>query len=265
MSKTLLAAAVAATLFAPAVGFAQTATPIRIGESLTGRISASDPVLVDGIRHDCYRFATEKGRHARIIAQSSDLDAFLVIGQGESCVPFREGSGTDDDSAGGTDAAFNIYASGQRFTIAVLDYDKTAEGAYTLTVEADGPPSTGESLIVEELDWYANDYAAVGVYARRRDETRMSLRQGASEDWTVTVPAGGRYSVLGVCDENCRDFDLIVRGPDGEITRDDAFGDVARVGFGLEQGVAPQITITGVMASCARPTCRAGVAVFRVD
>lgn len=92
----------------------------------------------------------------------------------------------------------------------------------------------GEDLIVDALDVYAADYAEVGVDARRLDETRMSLRQGGAHDWTITVPAGGRYSVLGVCDENCRDFDLIVRGPDGEITRDDSLGDVARAGFGLE-------------------------------
>lgn len=265
MIRTLLATAVAMTLFAPSFTSAQTATPIRIGQALTGRLTASDPVLAEGRRHDCYQLQTEKGRHARVIARSSDFDALLVIGSGSSCTPYREGSGSDDDSGGGTDAAFDLFATGRGVTIAVLGYEDDAEGAYTLSVEADGPHVTGENLIVEALDLYASDYAEVGVNARRLGETRMAMRQGASQDWTVTVPAGARYSVLGVCDENCRDFDLVVIGPEGEVTRDDAFGDVARAGFGLDGGVAPRTTIRGVMASCAQPTCLAGVAIFRVD
>lgn len=265
MIKTLLAPAAATTLFAPLVAVAQTATPIQIGQSLTGQLSASDPILAEGVRHDCYRLVTEKGRHARVVARSSDFDAVLVIGSGQSCTPYQGGSATDDDSGGGTDAAFDLYATGESVAIAVVGYDTDAIGAYSLAIESDGPRLLGEDLIVDALDVYAADYAEVGVDARRLDETRMSLRQGGSQDWTITVPAGGRYSVLGVCDENCRDFDLIIRGPDGEITRDDALGDVARAGFGLEAGVAPSVTLRGVMASCAEATCRAGVAVFRVD
>lgn len=260
-----MAITAAATLAGPAAALAQTVTPIQIGQSLTGQLSASDPILVDGVRHDCYRLVTEKGRHARVVARSSDFDAVLVIASGQSCTPFRETSATDDDSGGGTDAAFDLYATGESVTIAVLGFDIDAMGAYTLAVEPDGPRLIGEDLIVDALDVYAADYAEVGVDARRLHETRMILRQGGSQDWTITVPAGGRYSVLGVCDENCRDFDLIVRGPDGEITRDDSLGDVARAGFGLERGVAPGMTIRGVMASCTSPTCRAGVAIFRVD
>lgn len=265
MIRTLLAAATATAFLAPSLVVAQTATPIQIGQTLTGRLSTSDPILAEGIRHDCYRISTEKGRHARVIARSSDFDAVLVIDRGQSCTPYRKTSATDDDSGGGTDAAFDLFATGETFTIAVVGYAEEAQGAYTLSVEADGPRSTGEDLIMESLDTYALDYADVGVNARRLDATRMSLGQAQAQDWTVTVPAGGRYSVLGVCDENCRDFDLTVRGPDGEISRDDGPGDVARVGFGLGAGASPRITIHGWMASCTRPACRAGIAIFRVD
>ncbi|MCW0047842.1 hypothetical protein OIU13_15065 [Brevundimonas sp. BT-123] len=119
--------------------------------------------------------------------------------------PFSGDLRHGDDSAGGTDAGLKFYPTGESFTIAVLGYDNDAVGAYTLAIEPDGPRLIGEGLIVEALDVYAADYAPVGVEARRVDETRMSLRQRR-----IT---GLDHSVLGVCDENCRGFDLIIRGP----------------------------------------------------
>lgn len=94
MIKTLVAAAAATALFPPFAAFAQTVMPIQIGQSLTGQLSASEPILAQGVRHECYRLVTEKGRHARVVTRPSDFDAVLVAGSGEPCTPFRETSAT---------------------------------------------------------------------------------------------------------------------------------------------------------------------------
>ena len=85
------------------------------------------------------------------------------------------------------------------------------------------------------------------------------LSQGASGTATVQVPSGG-VAIIGVCDENCTDVDMIVRDPSGrEVGRDFEDDDLPMVI--LEDASAGRYTIEVQMPACSG-TCNWGVGVF---
>lgn len=110
---------------------------IRPGESVTGRLSASDPTLGDGSHYDVWRFPVQARHRYRVTLRSDDFDAYLSVGANtaENCGDCTN----DDDGAGGTDAQveFTGRADGT-YQIRANSYDEGETGEYQLTLEDEG-------------------------------------------------------------------------------------------------------------------------------
>lgn len=113
---------------------------------------------------------------------------------------------------------------------------------------------TGAALVAAQLD-AAIDQMGLTPGARLTGR----LAQSGSQMHNVEAPGGMTY-FIGVCDENCRDFDLIVRDASGrELGRDEEVDDVPVV---VVETTAGAHTVEVSMADCAGQ-CHWGVGVFR--
>jgi hypothetical protein len=110
---------------------------IRPGESVSGRLTASDPTLGDGSHYDVWRFPVQARHRYRVTLRSDDFDAYLSVGANtaEHCGDCTN----DDDGAGGTDALveFTGHADGE-YQIRANSYDEGETGEYQLTLEDEG-------------------------------------------------------------------------------------------------------------------------------
>lgn len=132
-----------------------------------------------------------------------------------------------------------------------------AAAALTAAILA-GPAATqnagGAAIVAEQLDAATSE---MGLTAGARVTGRLA--GGRSQMVNIEAP-GGTTWFIGVCDEKCRDVDLIVRDASGrEVGRDEELDDVPVVAVATTAGT---YTVEVSMADCAGD-CHWGVGVFR--
>jgi hypothetical protein len=122
-------------------------------------------------------------------------------------------------------------------------------------------PTAPNTLVRLQLD-----SAVVGMrsegFALQGNYRRGMLRNGGDAAISLALRGGYQYVIMGVCDGDCDDLDLLLT---------DARGDAVDSDFGLDDvpivmaDVArrARYTVTVTMASCTVETCGYGVAVFR--
>src|SRR5690606_12152298 len=72
-----------------------------------------------------------------------------------------------------------------------------------------------ENAALVDADMRARGYESYGP------PSRGELAQGASRNFDIRLEGGRCYAILAVGDENVRDLDLVLIGPDGrEVDRD---------------------------------------------
>jgi len=104
---------------------------IPVGSSVTGQLSASDPVLSDGSHYKLFTFVGTAGQTVQIDLMSNDFDSYLYL---------RGVDGTDiahdDDSGGGLNARIvqTLPATGM-YTIVADTYRSGQFGAFTLQLQ----------------------------------------------------------------------------------------------------------------------------------
>ncbi len=111
-----------------AAAFAGTAaaqTPVRIGETVTARLTQSDQAFGDGSRYKFYGFQGTKGQVISADMTSDDLDPNLILADGLGNPLVK------DDDGGGNCAAH-------------LTYTLPADGAYRLYANSTSPGELGE-------------------------------------------------------------------------------------------------------------------------
>ena len=81
------------------------------------------------------------------------------------------------------------------------------------------------------------------------------------EDLTITLQPGTAYAFMGVCDEDCRDIDLRLYGPDGDEVASDVRSDDWPI-VTVTPGFKGTYRVRVVMASCSRNPCFYGIGVF---
>lgn len=121
-------------------------------------------------------------------------------------------------------------------------------------VSAQAQDPTGAAMVDALLELVSSEFELTlqGKVAGR-------LSQGASGTATIQVPSGG-VALIGVCDENCNDVDMIVRDPSGrEVGRDFEDDDLPMVI--LENATAGRYTVEMQMPGC-NGTCNWGVGVY---
>lgn len=121
-------------------------------------------------------------------------------------------------------------------------------------VPAQAQDPSGAALVDALLDMVSSEF---GLTMQGKAAGRLS--QGASGTATIQVPSGG-VAIIGVCDENCTDVDMIVRDPSGrEVGRDFEDDDLPMVV--LEGATGGRYTIEMQMPAC-NGTCNWGVGVY---
>ena len=116
---------------------------LTLGQPVTGSLDASDPKLPDSSHFDQWTYAGRQGERIQITLESSEFDAYLILGQqnGGSIQSVAE----DDDGAGETNARITaeLPADGT-YLILANSYGDGATGAYTLRVDRGGAANTAQ-------------------------------------------------------------------------------------------------------------------------
>jgi hypothetical protein len=87
------------------------------------------------------------------------------------------------------------------------------------------------------------------------------LNDGGTETLRIDLMGGHSYIVVGVCDTDCDDLDLMLRNAAGtEIDSDYEVDDVPVVAAEVARNGTYQLTVS--MASCSIEPCGYGIAVF---
>jgi hypothetical protein len=198
---------------------------IAMGQTVSGRLAASDPVLGDGSHYHMYLYQGQQGERITVTLRSGDFDAFLSGGSADAD-SFED---SDDDGAGGTDARLvaTVGRSGA-YLIRVNSLEGGETGAYTLTVERASAQAAGPST--EAPPAPATGAGEVRNIAMGETATgRLSTADPAFNDGTHfhTYVYRGRPGDHAVVTLRSADFDAmllgghVVNGEWVDDTRDD--------------------------------------------
>lgn len=122
---------------------------IRPGESVTGRLTASDRTLSDGSLYDVWRFAGVANHRYRVTLRSDDFDAYLSVGS--TAAPGCDDCTADDDGAGGTDARVEfIRSENGTYEIRANALTEGMRGDYQLMLEDEGVVEGQEEVEAHE-------------------------------------------------------------------------------------------------------------------
>ncbi len=103
---------------------------LTLGQTMNSELTSEDQRLEDGSYYELWSFQGQAGSRVTITLRSSAFDAYLTIRDASG-----QSIGTDDDSAGGTDAqvTVTIPANG-RIAIVANSLNEGETGAYTIQV-----------------------------------------------------------------------------------------------------------------------------------
>lgn len=122
-------------------------SPIAVGESVDGALSAGDCPRAGGAYQDAFALVVETEAVLRLDLTSQAFDAYLIL---------RDEAGgeiaSDDDGGSGFDARIERTLSAGTYVIAASSFGPGATGPYTLSVTAPPPPasaiSTSEAPVI---------------------------------------------------------------------------------------------------------------------
>jgi hypothetical protein len=86
------------------------------------------------------------------------------------------------------------------------------------------------------------------------------MNDDASDSWTMSLPGGNTYKIIGACDADCSDLDIEIYEGEKVIVRDVLVDDVPIVTFNVAS--TSQIRIKVLMASCSADPCFFGIVVL---
>ena len=87
------------------------------------------------------------------------------------------------------------------------------------------------------------------------------LDEDETDTWTMPLDGGNEYIIIGACDGDCGDLDIVILDEnDDEVARDTATDDVPVVELDLKDGGMYQIQVT--MYSCSIEPCYFGLGIF---
>lgn len=122
------------------------------------------------------------------------------------------------------------------------------------------PAAAQDEVVRAQLDAAAELMANEG-FALQGSYRAGALRNGAEETVPVELQAGVSYAIMGVCDADCSDMDLILNDPSGmPIEQDIAADDVPIVAVEVTRSGTYQLRVT--MPACSVEPCGYGLALF---
>ena len=90
-------------------------------------------------------------------------------------------------------------------------------------------------------------------YSRAAGPFAGGLSERSSRRYTITLRAGQDYRIVGVCDSRCRDLDLRVFGPRGDLIEQDVLDDAVPV-VHVRPVVTGNYEIEALMQRCGAAT-----------
>jgi len=189
--------------------------PIRLGQTITSELTASDPRVSssDSSHYKSYLYHGRRGEAVRVTMRSSAFDAFLSAGT-RADGAYRQ-SAMNDDGAGGTDALLRyVFAADGDLEIHANSVSP-ATGAFTLALEAgtapgpvvDHPITMGQTVrgtlteqSPEESDGtYYEQYTFTG---RAGQTVQVTMRSQAVDSYlNVGRADGGAFTSLATDDD----------------------------------------------------------------
>lgn len=122
---------------------------------------------------------------------------------------------------------------------------------------------TGRALVTAKLDTVTTALAASG-FAPAGAPTIISIAADNSTEVQMQVQAGKGYVIVGICDENCGDLDLLVLKADGTTVGQDVAEDNAPlVTYVATENTTLRVRVS--MAGCTAASCLAGAALYTGD
>ncbi|HET6231144.1 MAG TPA: hypothetical protein VFE05_13805 [Longimicrobiaceae bacterium] len=219
LSHTLSAAAAAGLLaFAVPAGAQQ---PIRLGQTVTSSLEASDPRVsaADSSHYKLYVYHGNAGEAIRVTMKSGAFDSYLSLGQvtGGS---FR-GMRSNDDGAGGTDSQLDFVLPTTGDYAIRANSVSAATGPFTLMVErgvAPGPVvnhaiSMGQTVSgtlaeggPQEQD--GTFYDQYVVRGRAGQTVQVTMRSGAVDSYlNIGTLSGGQFTSAKTDDDGAGNND----------------------------------------------------------
>lgn len=125
-------------------------------------------------------------------------------------------------------------------------------------VPATAQAQTHADLVWRQLNNHFTRESRDGYGSRNYIIGRMN--DDASDSWTMSLPGGNTYKIIGACDADCSDLDIEIYEGEKVIVRDVMVDDVPIVNFNVAS--TTNIRIKVIMASCSANPCFFGIVVL---
>ncbi len=119
--------------------------------------------------------------------------------------------------------------------------------------------NTYQQVVMSQLGRFETTLREQG-YNRVMNPITGSLAGGSSQANVVFLNGGMRYAIVGACDQDCRDFDLRIFGPDGPMIDEDVELDDTPV-LEFTAPASGQYRLMAMMANCQQNPCYWGIVV----
>lgn len=165
-------------------------------------------------------------------------------------------------------AMANCQNSPCRFGVSVYSSAGTSSGSGSGTGSGSGSASSGTTSSSDtwrqqvnaqltRIDGKMREYNM----SRSHDVGAGTLNHDGTTSYTINLQAGKRYGIVGVCDNDCRDLDLILIDSSGRILKRDVENDDMPL-ITWDATTTGQYTVKVVMANCQRGPCRFAVSTY---
>lgn len=218
--STFIMTVSAIALFAAGQAAAQDATPLRVGQTVSGQLTAEDTKVdseeIGQFVYDTYAIQARDGQRLEVTMRSDAFDAYLEVYQGSD-----EGDAivSDDDGLGeGTNSRARFTAESGTYIIRARTLGGLDGGDYTLQVSDRGPapraPRPTAIRLGDDVDGAISDRSPV--------EEDGEYGEYTYNGYSFRARQGERFAITLESD----DFDPIVRV--GRMGRNGVFEELAR-------------------------------------
>jgi hypothetical protein len=123
------------------------------------------------------------------------------------------------------------------------------------------PSDAWEEQVLRQILRLETALTAEGIARRSHPVELGALRNGQSDEVAIELEGGAPYALIAVCDVDCRDVDLQLYAPDGELLEEDRrVSDLPHLRFRPEEDGSYRLRV--IMSGCSVEPCRYGVAAF---
>jgi hypothetical protein len=135
---------------------------------------------------------------------------------------------------------------------------------FALSLAASASPGAAQDEWIQQVRTYLE--AAAEVFEERgyrptHDIFTGSLDEGAEEPIRFDLKSGIEYYVMGACDNDCTDLDLVLLDSNGSEIDSDLLEDDAPI-VGVTPARAASYSATVRMVTCSAEPCRYGVGIW---